>query len=170
VRKLKKGSSKYKGKFPFKCFNYGEIGHYAIKYPLRKSKDSNKGFKRSNFNKNNKILYSKDDCSSAQEADNCSSEDEGEEDLFMAMEVLEKLDSPTEDNEDVTVIDEEELISTLDDLRVARKENREYKAKLKELEEVIDNMKVQIEEGKRVLDCLNAKFNAKSVKCSRLEE
>ena len=33
VRRLKKGSNKYKGKMPFKCFNYGKIGHFASKCP-----------------------------------------------------------------------------------------------------------------------------------------
>jgi hypothetical protein len=30
VKRLKKGSGKYKGKLPFKCFNYGKIGHFQI--------------------------------------------------------------------------------------------------------------------------------------------
>ena len=34
VRKLKKGTGRYKGKFPFKCFNCGEIRHYARKCPF----------------------------------------------------------------------------------------------------------------------------------------
>jgi hypothetical protein len=38
VRRLKKGSGKYQGKFPFKCFNYGNIGHFASKCP-HKQKD-----------------------------------------------------------------------------------------------------------------------------------
>ena len=35
IKKLQKGSRKYKGKLPFKCFNYGRIGHFAHKclYP-----------------------------------------------------------------------------------------------------------------------------------------
>jgi hypothetical protein len=33
VKRLKKGSNKYKGKLPFKCFNYGRIGHFANKCP-----------------------------------------------------------------------------------------------------------------------------------------
>lgn len=33
VRKLKRGSGKYKGKLPFKCFNCGKIGNFASKFP-----------------------------------------------------------------------------------------------------------------------------------------
>jgi hypothetical protein len=36
VRRLKKGSGKYQGKFPFKCFNYGKIGHFESKFPHKK--------------------------------------------------------------------------------------------------------------------------------------
>jgi hypothetical protein len=33
VKRLKKGSVKYKGKLPFKCFKYGRIGHFVNKCP-----------------------------------------------------------------------------------------------------------------------------------------
>jgi hypothetical protein len=36
VRRLKKGSGKYKGKIPFKCFNYGKIVHFANKCPHKR--------------------------------------------------------------------------------------------------------------------------------------
>jgi DNA-directed RNA polymerase subunit N (RpoN/RPB10) len=40
MRKLKKGSNKYKCKFPFKCFNCGKVGHFAAKYSYVKNESS----------------------------------------------------------------------------------------------------------------------------------
>lgn len=39
MRKLKWGLRNYNGKFPFECFNYGQVGHYASKCPKKKKKD-----------------------------------------------------------------------------------------------------------------------------------
>ena len=33
LRKLRRGSSKYKGNIPFKCFDYGQVVHFDAKYP-----------------------------------------------------------------------------------------------------------------------------------------
>ena len=35
VRKLKRGTRKYKGKLPVICFNCGKIGHFASKCPYK---------------------------------------------------------------------------------------------------------------------------------------
>ena len=40
VRRLKKGSSKYKGKIPFKCFNCGKIGHFSSKCPHKQKRQT----------------------------------------------------------------------------------------------------------------------------------
>jgi hypothetical protein len=36
MRRLKKGSGKYQGKLPLKCFNCGKIGHFENKCPHKK--------------------------------------------------------------------------------------------------------------------------------------
>lgn len=51
MRILKKGSTKYKGNFPFKIFNYGRIGHYVVGCT----------FKEDNHNRSNDDNKRKDD-------------------------------------------------------------------------------------------------------------
>jgi hypothetical protein len=47
MKKLKKGTGRYKGKFPLICFNYGKIGHFATKctYPKQEESDKERTFK-----------------------------------------------------------------------------------------------------------------------------
>ena len=40
IRKLKKGSRKYKGKLHFKCFDCGRIGNFASKCSYPKGEDN----------------------------------------------------------------------------------------------------------------------------------
>ena len=46
LKRLQKGTKKYKGMFPFKCFNYGRVGHYASKFPFKKEENQFKGKKK----------------------------------------------------------------------------------------------------------------------------
>lgn len=39
VRRLKRGSEKYKGKLPLKCFNCEKIGHFVVKCPYGDKKE-----------------------------------------------------------------------------------------------------------------------------------
>ena len=36
IKKLERGTGKYKGKLPLKCFNCGRIKHFASKFPYPK--------------------------------------------------------------------------------------------------------------------------------------
>jgi hypothetical protein len=40
VRRLKKGTGKYKGKIPLKFFNCGKIGHFSSECPYARGSDS----------------------------------------------------------------------------------------------------------------------------------
>jgi hypothetical protein len=82
VRKLKRGSGKYKGKLPFKCFNCGEVGHFVDKCPYAKSRNRNekedssfknykkdKTEKRRKFYRQKKNLYTNEDNNSSDDSD-----------------------------------------------------------------------------------------------------
>ena len=60
VRKLKRGTRKYKGKLPLKFFSCGKIDHFASKFPYEKNSDgeeydSFKPYKKYNNYKNKNI-------------------------------------------------------------------------------------------------------------------
>jgi hypothetical protein len=54
VRKLQRGTEKYKGMFPLKCFNCGGIGHFASKCSHATNKESDEEKYPKNKKKNQK--------------------------------------------------------------------------------------------------------------------
>jgi hypothetical protein len=70
VKRQKKGSGKHKGKLPFKCINYGRIGHFSNKCPQKgndqtcddEEKYKHKNFfKEKNFKKKSLFINNDDD-------------------------------------------------------------------------------------------------------------
>jgi hypothetical protein len=88
VRRLKKGSGKYQGKFPFKCVNYVKISHFAYKFPHKKHDHNSEGEKKythKRFGKR-KILCVNNDNSSKETDSDSSCEEKVNDFMLMAKE------------------------------------------------------------------------------------
>ena len=96
VRRLKKGSRKYKGKLPFKCFNCGKIVHFSSKCPHKQKRQTFDDEENYTFNKYNKeakykrkILCANDVDSSKETNSDSSCEDKVNNFFLMAIEYFE---------------------------------------------------------------------------------
>jgi hypothetical protein len=134
VRKLKKGTGKYKGMLPMKCFNCGGIDHFPSKYHHKnKYNDQEEDYKWKNkYQKGNKIrnksklfkksFYSKEDNFSLDEED-----DDSDIDLERVLFMVVEYDSKEEGEVKLRA----ELISAIEELRKERKKNKSLKVELK---------------------------------------
>jgi hypothetical protein len=133
VRRLKKGSGKYKGKLPLKCFNCGKIGPFASKCPHKRKdqtyddeekKKHKKVYIENNFKK--KILcVNNDDDPSDDESNDSSIEDKINYIMLIYLEDLNTEDTGSEFVDCEAVLDlEGELVSAMEEIDRLREKKR----------------------------------------------
>jgi hypothetical protein len=137
VRRLKKGSGKYQGKLPFKCFNCSKIGHFANKCPQKKH-DQNSEYEDKNksrrFDKKKSLCVNNDDSSKDTDSD-YSCEDKVNDLSLMAKDNYDNERTGSEENDEEVVVDMEgELISALEEIDRLRIKNRKQKQLLIQFE------------------------------------
>jgi hypothetical protein len=180
VRRLKKGSGKYQGNLPFKCFDCGKIGHFSNKCPHNKHDQNYEGeekHKSRRFDKKKSLCVNDDDSSKDTNSDS-SCEDKVNDFMLMAKEDYDnEIKSSDENDEEVVVDMERELISALEEINRLRIKNRKKKQLLiqfekdsKQPDEDFALLKVELEEAKKIKDILKQQLSEKKAICKSLEE
>jgi hypothetical protein len=143
VKRLKKGSCKYKGKLPFKCFNFGKIGHFANKCPHKRKdqtcddeeKHKHKNFFKENNFKKKSLCVNNDDDPSDDEDNESSIEDKLNDFMLMSMGDFDDEHTGGEMDDEEAVVDMEgELISALEEIDKLKIKKRKKKQLLIQFE------------------------------------
>jgi hypothetical protein len=180
VKRLKKGSGKYKGKLPFKCFNCGRIGHFANKCPHKKHDQNYEGeekHKSRRFDKKKSLCVNNDDSSEDTDSDS-SYEDKVNDFMLMAKDNYDNKSTGSDENDEEVVIDMEgELISALEEIDRLRIKNRkkiqlliQFKKDSQEPGEDLVLLKVELEEAKKIEEILKQQLSEKKTRCESLEQ
>jgi hypothetical protein len=188
VRRLNKGTNdRYRGKLPLIYFNCDGIGHFDNKCPHKK-KRNDEGYSNNKQKYNDKrttkkvfkkILCTKEDISSSDEDE--VSESETKRVLFMSVEDSDKEDSEKEyeeakeEYEEAEVDYQEKLLCAIEVIRREKKKNKKLQAEIdkkedtQELEQMITNLKVQIEKDKRIEEALKEQLEGRDRIIGNLE-
>jgi hypothetical protein len=169
VRRIKKGSNKYQGKFPFKFFNCGEIGHYASKCPHKNKDQSSEGeekYKSKRFDKNKSLCVNNDDSSEGTDSDT-SCEDKVNDFVLMTKEDYDNESIGSDVNNEEVVVDlEGEFITALEEIDRLILKKRKQKQLLMQFErngeeprEDFVLLKVELVEEKKIEDIMKQQLS-----------
>jgi hypothetical protein len=188
VKRLNKGNGgRYRGKLPLICFNCDGIGHFANKCPHKKKRNDEGYSKNKQTYKGKittkkvfkKILCTKEDISSSDEDE--VSDSKTKRVLFMAVEDSDKEDFEEEYEEVEEEIEEaevdyrEEFLSAIEVIKREKRKNKKLQAELdkkentQESEQMITNLKVQIEEDEIIQEGLKEKLDGRDWIIENLE-
>jgi len=138
VRNLQRGTGRFRGKLPFKCFACGRVGHYAAKCPHKDNIDKGKELVKWNKkqNSNKKSYYTHED------NDALSNSDEDERGnrykILMAYEDDDYMDAI--------------------DMDIFYEEISRLKTELEEKNMIIDTLQIQLDEKEQSLEKLEGEI------------